>query len=264
MSIRVCSCLIGGMGLRLARLGDGPEIFHTLQGEGISAGCPAVFVRASGCNLHCRWCDSDHTWNFEGTPWKHDRDGTPGYAKHCRAASVCEVDEAEVAARVLSYGCDRVVFTGGEPLLQQEALLGVVRELRARMPGCVFEVETNGTRIPSDGLLREIGLFHVSPKLSHSGMGADLRLFPQVLAFFAAQASAWFKFVITTHADLAEVEELLRLQRIPAGRVMLMPEGRSAAELDARGGWLAEVCKEGGYRYSDRLHIRLWGDRPGV
>jgi organic radical activating enzyme len=65
--------------MKLARLGEGPEIFHTLQGEGVSVGLPAVFIRASRCNLHCVWCDTDHTWNFTGTPWPHEKNAVPGY-----------------------------------------------------------------------------------------------------------------------------------------------------------------------------------------
>ncbi len=77
--------------MKLARFGDGAEIFHTLQGEGVSVGAPAVFVRFSLCNLHCVWCDTDHTWNFEGTPWKHEKDAEPGYVKHRKVDVIIEM-----------------------------------------------------------------------------------------------------------------------------------------------------------------------------
>ncbi len=135
--------------MKLAKLGDGPEIFHTIQGEGISAGCPAVFVRASLCNLHCVWCDTDHTWNFQGTPWKHEKDATPGYTKHRKEDVIIELEPAEIAGRILAYACPRVVITGGEPLLQEAGFLEMIGRIRREMPDCVIEVETNGTRVPS-------------------------------------------------------------------------------------------------------------------
>ena len=97
MSIRVHSCFIGAVPMKLAKLGEGPEIFHTLQGEGPSVGVPAVFIRASRCNLHCVWCDTDHTWNFEGTPWPHEKDALPGYAKYRKSDVTIEIEPAEAA-----------------------------------------------------------------------------------------------------------------------------------------------------------------------
>ena len=135
--------------MKLAKLGDGPEIFHTIQGEGVSAGAPAVFIRASRCNLHCIWCDTDHTWNFEGTPWPHEKDANPGYRKFSKAGATFEIDPTDAAERILAFGCPRTVITGGEPLLQESAFLQIIQHIRARQPEHQFEVETNCTRIPS-------------------------------------------------------------------------------------------------------------------
>lgn len=248
----------------LARLDDGPEIFHTLQGEGVSAGMPAVFVRASLCNLHCRWCDTDHTWNFEGTPWEHDKDADPGYRKHRKADVTIEVPAAEIVAKVAAFPCRRVVLTGGEPLLQQEAWLEVISGLREIDPGYVFEVETNGTRMPSDGFRAAVDQFNVSPKLANSGMEARLRVAPEVLASFAADPKAWFKFVARDAADLEEVGAFVATHGIPDSKVLIMPEGRCAAELDRHGLELVAPCLAHGWRFCDRLHVRLWGDKRGV
>lgn len=250
--------------MKLAKLADGPEIFHTIQGEAVSAGCPAVFVRASRCNLHCVWCDTDHTWNFEGTPWPHEKDAVPGYAKHRKEDVTFEITPQDAARRILSFKCPRVVITGGEPLLQQEEFLEMIRHIRAEMPDCVFEVETNGTRIPCPAFAEAVNQFNVSPKLSNSGMPETLRLAPKALGHFAASPKSWFKFVVSSAADLTEIGDLQLSHAIPRQRILLMPEGRTSTELDMTAPWLAEICRDKGYRFCDRLHVRLWGDRRGV
>lgn len=248
----------------LARLNDAPEIFHTLQGEGISAGLPAVFVRASLCNLHCQWCDTDHTWNFEGTPWKHEKDADPGYRKHRKADVTIEVSPAEIIAKVSAFPCRRVVLTGGEPLLQQDAWLEVIQGLRQIDPDYIFEVETNGTKRPSAEFDTAVNQFNISPKLANSGIEARLRTSPDVLSFFAKSKKSWFKFVATRAADLDEVSIFIATHKIPSSQVLIMPEGRTAADLDQHSLPLVEPCLRNGWRFCDRLHVRLWGDVRGV
>jgi 7-carboxy-7-deazaguanine synthase len=250
--------------MKLAKLGDGPEIFHTIQGEGISVGEPAVFIRASRCNLHCVWCDTDHTWNFQGTPWPHEKDAVRGYAKHRRADVTFEIEPLAAAERILAFGCGRTVITGGEPLLQESAFLEMITHLRAQQPEHSFEVETNGTRIPSPAFHEAVNQFNVSPKLSNAAMPEALRLHPVALSFFAKSPKAWFKFVVAEPEDLGEIEALCSARSIPNSRVLLMPEGRTTAELDRSSVWLAETCRDRGFRFCDRLHIRIWGDQRGV
>jgi organic radical activating enzyme len=250
--------------MKLARLGDGAEIFYTLQGEGVSMGAPAVFVRLSLCNLHCVWCDTDHTWNFAGTPWKHEKDGNPGYAKHHKEDVIIAMSPQEVAEKVRVFGCRRVVLTGGEPLLQEADLVKLMEALRADGEEWFFEIETNGTLLPGADFLSAIGQMNVSPKLANSGMAEELRLKPAVLAALAATGKAWFKFVVRDERDIEEIRTLLERARIPGQRVILMPEGRTVEALDKHAAWLAERCRDLGFRFSDRLHVRLWGDRRGV
>jgi len=250
--------------MKLAKLGDGPEIFHTLQGEGPSAGTPAVFIRASRCNLHCVWCDTDHTWNFQGTPWTHEKDTVPGYAKFRKSDVTFELTHAEAARRILDFRCSRVVITGGEPLLQETDFLAMIRLIRAERPDCVFELETNATRIPSAELAAAVDQFNVSPKLANSGVPEALRLHPAALEFFASSPLAYFKFVVASPTDLAEIQTLRTRFGIPPERTLLMPEGRSSAELDRSAPQIAALCRDLGFRFCDRLHIRLWGDRRGV
>jgi len=250
--------------MKLAKLGDGPEIFHTIQGEGVSVGAPAVFIRASRCNLHCVWCDTDQTWNFEKTPWPHEKDAVPGYAKFKKEDVTFEIDPADAAERILAYDCPRTVITGGEPLLQQEGFLEMIGLIHERQPEHLFEVETNGTKIPSPAFHEAVNQFNVSPKLSNAGMPESLRLNAEALAIFARSPKAWFKFVVAEPADLEEIKSLCAAYQLPRQRVLLMPEGRTCTELDRHAPWLAETCRDLGFRFSDRLHIRLWGDKRGV
>lgn len=250
--------------MKLAKLADGPEIFHTIQGEGVSVGAPAVFIRASRCNLHCVWCDTDHTWNFEGTPWPHEKDAVPGYAKFRKSDVTSEISPAEAAERILTFACPRTVITGGEPLLQENAFLEMIGRIREHQPEHQFEVETNGTRTPTTEFHDAVDQFNVSPKLSNACMPESLRLNVEALKFFANSPKAWFKFVVVEPGDLREIEALAQAHSLPRQRILLMPEGRTGAELDRSSEWLAEICRDGGYRFCDRLHIRIWGDRRGV
>lgn len=250
--------------MKLAKLGDGPEIFHTLQGEGPGAGMPAVFVRASRCNLHCVWCDTCHTWNFKGTPWRHEKDGISGYAKHHKEEVTWEGTPAEVAGLVLLHDCPHLVLTGGEPLLQQNEFLEMLVQLRMKQPDGFVEVETNGTVQPEAAFDALVGAYNVSPKLANAEIQEELRLRPGPLAWFAANPKAVFKFVVQSECDLDEIVALQNRLGLPARRVILMPEGRTPEDLQASCPQVAEWCRLNGFRYGDRLHVRLWGDRRGV
>jgi organic radical activating enzyme len=247
-------------GVKLARLPDGtPEIFHTLQGEGASIGTPAVFIRASRCNLHCTWCDTDYTWNWEGTPWPHQRDADPGYRKFQRDAQTVVIDPAEIAAIVRKFPCKRRVLTGGEPLLQQRDWIAVLAELNTPEGRYAVEVETNGTLVPLPELAASVTQYNVSPKLDNSGNSRDLRVVPEALRWFAGAPNAWLKFVVAAPGDLDEVLALIEEFAIPREKVILMPEGRDPASLEKSRHWLADICRDRDFRFSDRLHVHLWG-----
>ncbi|MCC6381061.1 MAG: 7-carboxy-7-deazaguanine synthase QueE [Dehalococcoidia bacterium] len=232
--------------LLLARLPSGePEVFASIQGEGVSAGLPSTFLRLAVCNLRCRWCDTAYTWD-----WR----------RYDRTRQVLALAPEAVAARVLALAPRNAVVTGGEPLLQRRQLAPLLKTLREN--GFRVEVETNGTVSP-DELAPLVDQWNVSPKLRHSGNEGLRRLRPEVLAAFAALPGGWFKFVVAEEADLDEVEALRREVGLPADRVVLMPEGRTRALLEGRGAWLAEACAARGYRFTTRLHILLWGDERG-
>lgn len=235
------------------------EFFYSIQGEGKLAGTPSVFIRTSGCNLRCWFCDSYHT------SWE------PTHAW-------VEVDE--IVAEVQSHSqADHVVITGGEPMIHDE-----IEPLIERLSefGYHITVETNGT------IDRElsIDLASISPKLASStptkerdpkgdGEWADRHKEARVdivaLATLVDRYESQLKFVVTEagDADLREIEQLLDdlrdevNQPIPGRDILLMPEGTTTEELSATRGRTAELAMERGYRYTPRLHVDIWEDAPG-
>lgn len=244
------------MPLTLATTTPGePEIFASLQGEGRSAGLPCTFVRLSRCNLACTWCDTAYTWRFEGDNRPHrDR------LAFDRKAEQVTLSEEDVAARIMAFGGNRLVITGGEPLLQGAALA----RMAAMLEGHTIEIETNGTVQPHRALDPLVSQYNVSPKLNHSGNAADIALIPERLSAWAGEPKAHFKFVVTSPEDLSEVLGLIETYAIPRARVQLMPEGTASAVLRMRETWLAPLCLEHGLGMTDRLHIHLYGDTRGT
>ncbi len=232
-----------------------PEIFASVQGEGPSAGMPVAFLRLSRCNLACVWCDTAYTWHFEGDNRPH-RDGET----FARKANQLELDEADVATRVAVLGQNRLVITGGEPLMQA----GKLAEMLKHLPDMRVEIETNGTIDPPGSLDIRVDQYNVSPKLAHSGNPADLALKPAMLDRWATDERAFFKFVVAEPGDVDEVRKLVKTHMIPPSRVFLMPEGTDSETLRAREEWLVPLCMEHGFRLSDRLHIHLFGDTRGT
>ncbi len=232
-----------------------PEIFASLQGEGPSAGRPCTFIRLSRCNLACEWCDTAYSWRFTGDNRPH-RDGIA----FDRAANQVALSEEDAAARIAALGGKRLVVTGGEPLLQAPALARML----ALLPCMHVEVETNGTVAPTPALDALVQQYNVSPKLAHSGNPAELALIPERLAAWATEPKASFKFVMAEPGDIEEVLLLQRRYHIPGERIFLMPEGRDSETLRTRARWLAQICSEHEFNFTDRLHIHLFGDTRGT
>jgi 7-carboxy-7-deazaguanine synthase len=219
------------------------EIFHSIQGEGSLVGVPSVFVRTSGCNLRCAWCDTPYTsWHPEGDDWTVER----------------------ILAAVDAYAARHVVVTGGEPMIARE-IVELTRGLRAR--GLHITIETAGTVFAPV----ECDLMSISPKLANSTPAGEwqerhkrLRIQTDVLRRLIADYDYQLKFVIAQPDDIAEVRDLVRTLDANAVKVILMPEGIDASVLRERGVWLAEICRREGFRFSPRLHVELWGNRRGT
>ncbi len=165
---------------------------------------------------------------------------------------------------ILAFPEDRLVVTGGEPLLQGAALgrlLGLLQEAR---PGLHVEIETNGSVAPVTAVDGLVDQYNVSPKLAHSGNPAELALVPERLAEWARDGRAFFKFVVATPGDLDEIAELAARFGIAGERLFVMPEGTDSGTLRQRSRWLADAALKAGWRFTDRLHIHLYGDTRGT
>jgi 7-carboxy-7-deazaguanine synthase len=223
------------------------ELFYSLQGEGSLVGVPSVFIRTSGCNLRCGWCDTPYTsWQPEGVDL------------------TLEQILDDVKSR-LSKRARHVVVTGGEPMIAPD-IVDLTSRLRGL--GLHITIETAGT--VSQPVACD--LMSISPKLSNStpadlrwaGRHDRLRIQPAILSELMAGYEYQLKFVIEKPADLEEVLALVRDLKADRGRVILMPEGTDRERLRERGLWLAEVCKDEGFRFSPRLHVDLYGTERGV
>jgi 7-carboxy-7-deazaguanine synthase len=225
------------------------EIFHSIQGEGLLTGVPSVFVRTSGCNLRCVWCDTPYaSWNPEGQ----------------------ETSVSEVAKKISEWNCNHIVLTGGEPMIAPN-LPELATVLKKQ--GKHITIETAGT-LPPNGI--PCDLASISPKLSNSTPPPErdpawakkheaTRLHPEVIAEWIRNYEFQLKFVVSTENDLAEIKNLLsRLSPVPFDRILLMPEGIDAKTLASRSPWLVEICKREGFRFCPRLHIELFGHTRGT
>jgi 7-carboxy-7-deazaguanine synthase len=236
------------------------EIFASLQGEGLLAGTPSTFVRASGCNLRCVWCDTPYTsWEPEGK----------------------QLSVGEILERVGALPPRHAVVTGGEPLLFAEAV-----ELcrRLRQEGWHVTVETAGTVLPVDAARLAADpiadLVSISPKLASSGPPADTpggwaerheaaRRRDDVLRALMAGGPYQLKFVIDSPADLAETLAWLADLGLGSGgvaaeRVCLMPQGRSTEELARTAAWLEPECGRLGVHFAPRHHVAWFGHVRGT
>jgi len=223
------------------------EIFYSIQGEGTLAGVPSVFVRTSGCNLRCTWCDTPYaSWKPEGQ----------------------DVGYGPILAHIRRHWCGYVVLTGGEPMIAPE-IVELTQKIRTIEHH--ITIETAGTVFQPV----ECDLMSISPKLSNStphdregGRWADqherLRYQPDVLKELIGRYPYQLKFVIETMDDIAEVREMVDAIDAKPENVLLMPEGTRSDILQDRSRWLVEVCKNFRYRFCPRLHIAIWGDQRGV
>ena len=225
------------------------ELFYSIQGEGKLMGVPSVFVRASGCNLRCVWCDTPYaSWDPQGD----------------------DVSVADIVRQVQAHPARHVVITGGEPLIMPD-----ITELCEALAAADYHITVETAATVFKPL--KLDLASLSPKLANSTpihrdggrlaqMHEQRRLNIPVIQSFIDTAPAFqLKFVVAETSDMHEIEQLLsQLRGWRPEDVLLMPEGTDAATLAGRAPWIARICKEKSYRYCPRLHIHLYGNKPAT
>ena len=227
------------------------ELFFSIQGEGELTGVPSVFVRTSGCNLRCRWCDTKYaSWKPEGE----------------------NVTINDLLDKVCSYPARHVVISGGEPMIAKgiEEFTHLLKE-----SGKHITIETAGTIAPN-GI--QCDLASLSPKLSDStpkegdinkewiDRHESKRLDYDILSEWVNSYNFQLKFVVSKEEEIKEIQNVIsRIEgKILPEKVLLMPEGIDPDTLRSRYDLLINLCKENGYRLCHRLHIDLFGNTPGT
>lgn len=227
------------------------ELFFSIQGEGELTGIPSVFVRTSGCNLRCRWCDTKYSsWTPEGE----------------------NVDIEELVEKVCSYPARHVVITGGEPMIAKD-----VKEFvdLLKQSGKHITIETAGTIAPN-GI--QCDLASISPKLSdstpekgeiseewierHDSTRIDYNILNEWIDSYEFQ----LKFVVSRREEINEVKciiDKIESDILPE-KVLLMPEGTDSETIHSRYNILVDLCKENGFRMCNRLHLDLFGNTRGT
>ena len=224
------------------------EIFYSIQGEGRLLGVPSVFIRTSGCNLRCVWCDTPYTsWQPEGKHWSLTK----------------------ILREIGKYPARHVVITGGEPLLVAE-MGELTRQLEHR--GAHITIETAATIYQP----LHADLISMSPKLANStpwkrargkfaAMHERRRLNLPVIQNYLDDYDYQLKFVVEGREDFAEIGEILnQLRNVDPARVMIMAQGTTNRELNRKAQWIVELCKQHGFSYTPRLHIQLFGNQRGT
>lgn len=224
------------------------EIYQSIQGEGLLTGTDSVFVRASGCNLRCSFCDTPYTsWSPEGE----------------------DLAVEEIVRQVRAFPCRHVVITGGEPMLFAE-LRPLTKQLAAE--GQHITIETAGTLF----LPVVCDLMSISPKLSNSTPDAEVagrwherhestRHAPDVVLELTRKYTYQLKFVVASPSDCEEVATYLAgFPSVDRKRVLLMPQGTSADQLAETGAWLEPYCREHGLYFCPRRHIEWFGLTRGT
>lgn len=226
------------------------EIYTSRQGEGRLTGTPSVFVRTSGCNLRCVFCDTPFTsWEPEG--------------------QTLSIEEIVSQVKAVAAGANHVVITGGEPMLPRD-----IGELCTEIntSGFHITIETAGT------IYRELkcDLMSLSPKLTNSDPPESRagewrkkhqagRHRPKIVHRFLSNYDCQLKFVVKVPEDITEIQNYIsQIGSVDSSCVLLMPEGTEQQELTQRSQWLRPLCEKHGFTFCARRHIEWYGNTRGT
>ena len=219
------------------------EMFYTLQGEGITAGRPALFIRLQGCNLTCDWCDTKFTWHKD----------------HLEKGKKLSIDDLYSILRSEYPQANRIIWTGGEPLLQQKQILECIKGMAPKILR-MHEIETNGTVRIDDELARRLALINISPKLKSSGAKVSSHQ-KQAFKQLARYNNTIWKFVVKSVRDIQEIVEDYEIAYdLKPMQIYLMGEGVTTASQLTKMLWIFEECKKYGWNYSPRLQVLAYND----
>ncbi len=221
------------------------EIFYSLQGEGLLAGIPSVFVRLAGCPLRCHWCDTKYAWD--------DKAGD-------------DYSIEKILQTVQQWSCKFIVITGGEPMANSN-----LPELlqRLKTSNRHITVETAGIKFIPD---LACDLMSISPKLSNSmpneskstKIHDSLKIDTDILQKLINNYKYQLKFVVNSQNDLVEIQQTIeKLKNVDTNKVMLMPQAATRNEFLTRSPIVAEMCKRTCFVFCQRLQILLWNNTKG-
>ena len=248
------------------------EMFYSVQGEGITVGIPAFFIRLTGCNLLCGgWKHAKDFKLHDGATWACDTYSVWRRGTHYTFEQILEHLQQWQFLERTATGMAHIIFTGGEPLMKQQSIIAFVDWLVNSHPEYykgnnfpTIEVETNATIVPSVQLDEIVTYWNTSPKLSNSGMPYEKRINEEALRYFVGKWKAIFKFVVSREQDWSEIKALISQGLVSREKIVLMPAGGSTLELDSSAKFTAELAKREGVRMCPRMHVNIWEKATGV
>lgn len=242
------------------------EHFYSIQGEGQTMGFPSYFLRLTACNMVCGGKETIKDKQLhDGATWRCDSIESWSKGKAMSFKEIIEALGGPLFIGRMKMGA-HLIFTGGEPLLQQKNIIKFIAYLEetAGKP-LTYEIETNGSVIPSHEMLWLIKYWNVSPKLKNSGVPEALRINTAALEFLKLKIETIFKFVISRESDYDEViEDWIVGNNIPRHKIWLMPAADNREELVRVSEFVAVICMDNNMKFSSRLHINIWNQKTGV
>ena len=234
------------------------EVFYSIQGEGITSGYPSVFIRLGGCNLICGGMGTQFDEQLHNNAtWRCD---TIEVWMKSQLTNINEILTNEEHEAIINGA--NIIITGGEPLIQQNALKSFVEHIDLLYKNVYIEIETNGTINPSDYLTKRIDQWNCSPKFENSGNEKFMFYHKDVIKKLN-KLNTIFKFVVSQDKDWQSINELY-MPLIDKKKAWLMPSGENRTLLDESKQIVAEMCKKNYIKYTNRLHIEIWNKKTGV